>query len=144
MKSAVLLLTAMVLMLFAYPVIVSLNDFRSRDYAEPHIVTTGGGITTADVVLVNELFSNATANAVVVSTDADDAPYPTAYVPATNTLSIAGLAAATTRTLTVTYRIAALSDYPGADLSARFWPALLVLGIIGLIGGAIYNATRND
>jgi hypothetical protein len=142
MKSATLLLAAMIMILLAYPVIVSVNEFRSREYTEPHIVVTDGASTTAPVVLVNDLFGDTTANAEVVSSDVDDAPYPSAYVPGTNTLTVAGLAISTTRTLTVTYRIAALTDYPGADLMARFWPIFLILGIFGLIGGAIYNATR--
>jgi hypothetical protein len=142
MKSVVMIMVTMLLTLLAPATLESVNDWRSREYTEPHIVVTGGAATTADVVLVNDLFSDATANAVVTSSDADDAPYPSAYVPASNTLTISGLAISTTRTLSVVYRIDGLSDYLGVSLASRVFPALLLLGIIGLIGGAIYQATR--
>jgi hypothetical protein len=142
MKSAVLLLTAMMMLILLFPVGVAATAFRSTAYTEPRIVVTGGAATTADVVLVNDLFNDKTANVTVTSSDVDDAPYPSGYVSATNTLTVSGLAISTTRTLTIVYQIAALEDYPGADIFMRFMFVFLILGIFGLIAGAVYNATK--
>ena len=144
MKSVIIILAAMVLMLFAPATLASVDDWRSREYTEPRIVVTGGGVITSDIVLVNDLFSNATANATITSSDVDDAPYPSTYVSATKTLTVAGLAASTTRTLTVNYRIDRLADYLGAGIAAKVLPALFLLGIFGLIAASVYQGTRHS
>ncbi len=125
MKSVIILLTAMVLVLFLPANLTSINDFRSRDYVEPHNITTASE-TTAAVTLSQSLFSSQTANVALVSNDTSDAPIPQTYVSSTKILTVIGLAPNITRQLTVTYKIDALTDYLGAGIFAKIWPALLL------------------
>ncbi len=142
MKSASLLFAALILILMLAGMLAAGNEFRSLAYTEPHIVTTGGGITTSDIALSQALFSSATANAVITSNNTADAPIPFSYVSATKVLTVSGLAASSVRNLSIVYRIDALTDWPGASLVFRFMPMLLVVGIIGLVAGAVYQVTR--
>lgn len=141
MKAAALLIAAIMIGFFLPGVGESINDFRSREYVEPHIVTTGA-VVEADVVLTQSLFSSATANVVITSNNTLDAPVPHAYVSATKTLTVAGLAQNADRNLSVVYRIDALEDYWGAGIASRAILAMVVLGMFGLIGAAVYAGTR--
>lgn len=143
MKSVSMLLAAVVLIFFLAAVVVSGNEFRSRDYIEPHIVTTNGS-SAADITLSQILFSSATANVLITSNNTADAPIPFAYVSATKVLTVSGLHANDTRNLSVVYKIDALTDYWGAGIAVRVIPAFLVIGIFGLIGGAVYTVTRRE
>lgn len=143
MKSPLLLVSA-VLVIFLLPAtLLSINEFRSVDYGpEPHIIDTAVGVTEADIILSQDLLSGRTANVTLASNNTDDAPIPSIYVAATHTLTIIGLNPDDTRTMQVTYKIGALGDYWGADVGTRVWPMLIIVGIFGLMAGAVYNATR--
>jgi len=141
MKSAVLIFAAIVMIGFLPFTIESINDFRARDYTEPHIITTTDS-DEVDVTLSQPLFSGATANVALVSNITADAPIPHAYVSGTKVLTIAGLALNEVRNLSVVYKIDALTDYFGAGVAARIWPAVIMLGIISLIAAAVYTGTR--
>ncbi len=143
MKSAAMIIAAMVLLMFTPGTLASVNDFRSRDYTEPHIITTAA-TDEADVTLSQALFSSATANVLLTSNNTADAPIPHSYVAATKVLTVSGLAENDTRNLSVVYRIDALDDYFGVGIAILILPALLILGIIGLIAGAVYTATRRE
>ena len=143
MKPVTLLLGAVVIILMMAAVLTAVNDFRMTEYEESHVATTGGAETTYDVTLSQELFSDETYNAVVTSNVTADAPIPSSYASATQILTVTGLEASETRLLTITYQIDSLEDYFGASLGARVWPLMLVLGVIGVIVGAVYNATRH-
>ncbi len=143
MKAVQMFLAAIVLVVLMGAAIEAITSWRSQDYTAPYIVATGAGVTTSDITLTQDLFNSATANVLIVSNNVLDAPIPFAYVSATHVLTVSGLAASESRTLTLTYKIAALDDYPGADLFARFWPALLLLGGVGLVGGGIYAAYQS-
>jgi len=142
MKPVSLLLGAVVIILMMAAVLTAVNDFRMTEYEEGHAAATGGAETTHDITLSQDLFSNATYNAVVTSNLTTDAPIPDSYASATNVLTVTGLTANTSRLLTITYQIDALEDYFGAGLGARAWPLLLVLGVIGIIAGAVYSAAK--
>lgn len=142
MKAALLIISAILIIGFLPFAVASIEEFRSVDYSEPHIVDTGIGETDADVVLSQDLFNDATANVSLSSDNGDDAPIPSAYTAATHTLNISGLADDDSRTMTITYKIGALDDYFGADLGARMWPTMLILCVIGLMGAGVYDVTR--
>lgn len=142
MKPVTLLLGAVVIILMMAAVLTAVDNFRMTEYEESHIVTTAN-VTTAPVTLSQELFSDETYNAGVTSNVTADAPIPSSYVSSTQVLTVSGLAVSETRLLTITYQIDALEDYFGASLGARVWPLMLVLGVIGVIVGAVYNATRH-
>lgn len=141
MKAVVLIFAAIVMIGFLPLTIESINDFRSRDYTAPYIITTTAS-SEADIILSQPLFSGATANVVLASNITADAPIPITYVSATKTLTITGLALNSVRNLSVVYKIDALTDYFGAGVVARIWPAVIILGIISLIASAVYVGTR--
>ena len=143
MKSVGTLIGACLIILLLGAVLAGITSFRSAEYEEPHNVTTAGGVTTANITITQDLFNDDTAFATIASNDTDDAAVPSSYTTSTNTLSISGLAASTTRQLTVTYRYGQLGDYWGADLGARVWPLMIVLGVIGVIVGAVVSAYKS-
>lgn len=142
MKSALLLMAAIIIALLLPSTAESINDFRTAEYTEPHIVTTAPAVTTSDITLSQSLFSDATANVEITSNNTADAPIPLSYVKATKVLTVSGLSADDVRNLSIIYKIDDLADDLGAGLSARILLTLYVLGIFGLIGGAVYQATR--
>ncbi len=143
MKSVLLLIGAGIIILLLPAILTGVNDFRMTDYEEPHVATTGGAVTTADITLSQSLFGDHTYNASISSNITADAPIPSSYASATKILTVSGLQASQTRRLTITYKIDSLEDYYGAGIGARAWPIMLVLGVIGVIVGAVYNATRH-
>jgi len=143
MKSVLLLVGACIIILLLPAILGSVNDFRMTDYEEPHIVATGGAETTADITLSQALFGDNTYNASITSNVTADAPIPSSYASATKVPTVSGLETSETRRLTITYKIDSLENYYGAGLGARVWPLMLVLGVIGVIVGAVYNATRH-
>ncbi len=140
MRSALLVIAACLIVLLLPSTFAAINEFRSTDYVEPHTVATGVGVTEADVVLSQELFGGRTYNAAIASDNVSDLPIPDSYVEATQTLTVTGLNADDTRTLTITYKIDALEYDIGVGIATRVFPIFLVLGVIGLIAGAMYNA----
>lgn len=144
MKAPVLLFAALMLAFFAPFVIAQNTDFRTSEYTAPYIAATAPGVTTADVVLTQDLFNNATANVTISSNNVLDAPLPFAFVSATDTLTVSGLAADDSRTLTLVYKISALDDYFGSEIVSRIWPTFYILCILALAGSGIYQATRRN
>lgn len=143
MKSVLLIIGAVIIIILLPATLTSINNFRSADYEEPHDVTTTNPDTTADITLSQTLFNGKTYNVVVTSNITADAPIPSAYVSATKVLTVSGLETDATRRLTVAYKIDGLEDYVGASLGAQVWPLMLALGVIGIIVGAVYTATRH-
>lgn len=142
MKAVSLILGATIIILLMGAIIGAINDFRMADFSEDHIVTTAANVTTATVTLSQDLFGDNTVNALVSSNVTADAPIANAYTAATNALAIIGLDDGVTHRLTIDYKIDGLWDYPGAGLAAKMWPLFLVLGVIGIIVGAVYTATK--
>jgi hypothetical protein len=80
------------------------KDWRSDPATEAFIVATGGGVTTGNVTLSYDLFQAVTAEVTsITSTVGTDTPVATSYVEATKVLTISGLTASTSRTLTIIY-----------------------------------------
>ena len=144
MKSVVLLIGACIVILLLGAVMTGVNDFRMEDQVATYDVTTGGGVTTADVTLTEALFGGETYNAAVSSNITGDTPLASAYVAGTKALTVSGLDASSTRRLTVTYKIDAQDAYPGAGLGASVIPVMIILGCIGLVAAAAYSAIRSN
>jgi hypothetical protein len=143
MKSLAMIFGAIMLCFLLPTTAAGINDFRARDYVEPHIVVTASE-TSKDIVLTQALFSSATANVIITSNNTNDAPVPFSYVSATKTLTIAGLSANESHNLSITYKIDNLTDDFGASLGSKILLTVLILGIFGLIGGAVYSGTRRS
>lgn len=106
-----------------------IDDARTSERTDAFAaVVTGGGITTADVELVADPYDDDILQVESITSDnVLDAPLPDAYVTATNLLTVRGLAAADTRTLTVVY------NYGTQDRSVNTFLGMVPL----LIGAAI-------
>ncbi len=142
MKSMLLLVSAIVIVLLLPSSIVAIGDFRMKDQVEPHILATAN-VTTGTVTLTKALYNGDVANVAATSNNTDDAPLPLSYVTATKILSFDGLLANSSRTLTITYKIERLGDYVAADMASKIWPIFLMLGVFGLIAGAVVVAVRH-
>ena len=104
-------------------------------------VTTGVSETTADVVLDEELWKSRTTSVTSITSDnGGDTPVADSYVEATQTLTVSGLVESDTRELTITYEYDALTDYTMMGMLVSWAPVLLLIGIFGLIGGALWAA----
>ena len=104
-------------------------------------VTTGVSEFSADVVLDEELWKSRTTSVTSITSDnGSDDPVADSYVEATQTLTVSGLVESDTRELTITYEYDALTDYTMMGMLVSWAPVLLLLGIFGLIGGALWAA----
>jgi len=121
----------------------SINDgikgWRTEDTTEAYSpVTTGVGVTTANVTLTSELYQDKASEVIAVSSNVTgETPVATSYVTTGNKLLISALDADTTRTLTVNY-------YADSDstVMAAVGPFLGLLIFGGLLFG-IFLASRN-
>ena len=144
MKSAIMIFMAVVIACFLPSALSGINDFRSTSQTGMYIATTTTPDTSANVTLVASLFDADVVNVTAVtSTDTADAPLAAAYTTATKVLRIDGLETNASRTLTVTYKRAALGSFTGADLGVLILPLVMILGILGLIAGAVVTAMRH-
>lgn len=130
----------LVIMMFG-GVMFGLDNFRGKDFTEPHIFVSGEGITTVTYILANPVMDSTTANVLVVSSIVDDAPVPFQYTAVNRQLVINGLAASDNRTLTITYKVARLDAF--TDTVAHYIPAFLLLGGLAIIGAAAYSGFQN-
>lgn len=107
-------------------------------------VATGVGETSADVVLTHGLWgASNTAVTSITSDEVTDVPVAGTYVDATKTLTVTGLVAEDSRTLTITYEYDGLSDYTGMGAIVAVAPLLLFLGVIGAVIGGLYTGFKS-
>lgn len=146
MKSLMLLIGACVIVLLLSAVVTGVQDFRSTSYTEAHgAQVTNAATTSANITLTQDLFMDRTSEVTSVSSGlGTDVPLVYSYTAASNILVVSGLTADATRTLTVVYKIGNLTDYWGVDLASRTILTFLVLGIIGLVAGAVYHASKRE
>ena len=142
MKSLSLIIGAVIVILLLSGVLSAVNSFRSTEIEAAYDVTTDASTNTTSIILAHELFGDNTVSAVVASNITVDAPIPFSYTSSTKTLLVTGLEVSETRRLTIDYLTDGLWDYPGASLTARMWPLMIGLGIIGLVVAAVIAATR--
>jgi len=117
------------------------HDTQADPKQETFSVTTATGETSADVVTAEEHFHKDSCTHITITSDnAADSPTCSSYTSATKTLTVGGLAEATSRTLTVTYEIDALANYPGSRAIAGLIPLLYIVGILGLAGAMTWRA----
>jgi len=107
-------------------------------------IVTGGGDVDAAVVLVGDLYGNDILNVTSVTSDlVTDVPLVSVYVPGTNTLTIIGLTASDTRTLTVIYLIDALTASPGVSTFFGLLPLLVVIALVVVVVAGMIVAFKN-
>jgi hypothetical protein len=104
--NAIIIILAIFLLfgVFRDPIIDGIKSWRSDPTTQTTLVTTGGGVTAANVTLSYDLFQAALAEVTsVVSNNSSDTPAATLYYEDTKNLTIGGLASGTTRLLTIGY-----------------------------------------
>ena len=143
MKPVLLAIGAVIIIILSPIVMTSINDFRTTDQQDVFNVTTDQ--PSANVTLSQELYNDKTYNVDSLSSNVSaDAPLANSYTSATKVLTVSGLVGDTTHRLTIDYKIDATSEYPGAGMGASTLPLFLILGVIGIIVGAVYSSTRGD
>ena len=96
-------------MLWMLPITDSIYDFRTDLQEDTFASDTAVGVTTANVTLSKVLYDSDNQTIDILSSLSDDAPAFSSYNVTSRLLGISGLSANTTRVLTVTYDVDALS-----------------------------------
>lgn len=140
MKSLLIIFGAL-LMIIATPAFFThvdnvLTDEESNSFTA---VTTAAGVTSANVTLATAVYNdNVQQVGDITSDNEDDSPSAYAYNSVSKLLTVSGLNANDTRTLTADYYIENATLDSGISI---FWTVLRwfwVFLIIGMSGGAIY------
>ena len=96
--------------LFMLPMTSMIYDFRTDVREDTYTVTTGGGVTTDTQTLTHAIYDNDTDTISIVSSISTDTPLYTSYNSTTRLLAYSGLAASSTRVITVSYDVYALGS----------------------------------
>ena len=144
MKVVIGIIMIAVLMVIFPLVMTATHDLQTDSYTEAEAdVTTGVGETTADVVLTNSLWNDASDSVTAItSDDVDDTPVAGTYVAATNTLTVTGLAAETTRDLSIVYEHDALTTFTGMGPLVSITPLLLWISVLGVVIAGLYQGVK--
>lgn len=142
-KAIVSIIGAIIVIFLLSAVLLSLNNFITKEQIDPYSVTTGGGVTTYDATLSQTLFDSDRSLATVTSNITPlDAAIASSYNSITKVLTVTGLAASQTRTLYVTYRIAALGWYTGAETLVKWVIIFIIMALFGIIAAAVNHAWK--
>ena len=125
-------------LLFMLPLSETIRDFRTYVKEDTFAsVATGAGETTANVTIQKALYDNDTSSFAISSSISADVPVFSSYNGTIRALQTGGLSANTTRALTVSYDVDALTGYTALsalmDRVPFFWLLLvLIFPIVGL------------
>ena len=117
----------------------STHSALTTNYTETYApVTTGAGVTTANVTLSLPLYNaNIAEIESITSNNTLDHPSAQLYVESSGVLQVKALAESENRLLTVKYTTADDSGYTGFDTFMKLSPMLIVLGLLGIIAVAL-------
>jgi hypothetical protein len=107
LKSFLMMLSVSIL--FMLPVTAGVYDYRTDIKTDTDYEATGVGVVTANVVLLKEVYDDDVSTISITSDTVTDTPTVVNYHTATRLLDINGLTANTTRTLSISYDIDALT-----------------------------------
>lgn len=125
-------------------VVDTTEEIKVKDVDEDHLVSTGAGVTSANIVLYDDLYdSNLTYVDEIYSSDGSDTPVATDYNTVTRTLTVGGLAESTDRTLQIDYRTDALEDVVGIRQFGNLAPFLIMAALIATGGGILVHVYRH-
>lgn len=96
--------------LFMLPLTSLINDFRTDVREDTFTVTTGSGVTTDNQTLTRAIYDDDTDTIEITSSISDDTPLYSSYNTTTRLLAYSGLAASSTRVITVSYDVDALDS----------------------------------
>ena len=134
----------LVVTLILIPVVIdSTHDFQTSPAVYATSVTTAKRGTTATVTLdAGHYYSDECREITVTSDNSSDSPACSSYVGGTRVLTVEGLAAYDSRTLTVSYITDALGDFAGANALAGLIPLLVVVGAVVGAGAIIVRSAH--
>ncbi len=138
-KIAVVIFCILALLAFATPISNGIHNWRTDDVTQTFSVTTGAAETTANIVLLRDLFNAATTEIQTTSSSISETPIPGTYTSATKTLVLTNLTVNQTRTITLAYYSESEDEY-----MRIIGPFLLFLIFGGIIGAIIYNALHKS
>jgi hypothetical protein len=119
---------------FSSSITDGIKGWRTDAKTEAFAITTGAGVTTANVTLNSDLFQDDYAEVTSVTSNVTgESPIASGYTAATNVLLIAALNPSTTHTVTVAYLADTESNVMGAV--GPFLGILIFGGLIFLIFG---------
>lgn len=124
--------------LFMLPISRGVYDFRTDVREDLFNYETGGGVTTANVVLHTPIYNDDINTIVLYSDLATDVPLFSAYNTTTRLLDITGLTVASNRTLRVNYDINALVDNVALSTFMDWLPFIWFIVIAVLPMVALY------
>jgi len=119
---------------FASSILDGIKTWRTDYTTQYEVVTTGAGVTTANVTLDGDLFQASTSEVESVSSNITETPIASSYNEDDNHLLISALDASETRTLTLVYYAET-----GNTVMRAIGPFLAILVIGGLLGGIAYG-----
>jgi len=127
-----------------FPMVLDGADDIKTDAQTDVLYSSTSGSTTDDVVLTEDLYEDS-VNSVssITSTNGSDTPTAQTYTSATDTLTVAGLAATGTRNLTIAYSADPLSGYTGLSSMVNFGPLIIFLGIIVASVSALWSGVND-
>lgn len=138
-KGILALFGATLLIVLMAATMTGITNFRATSTSYALASTTGGGVTSQNVTLPLAVLDDTVLHVTsVTSNNTADNPSATAY--ASKVVTIGGLAASNSRLLTIAYRAPSLDAYTAVDLAAKWWPLFLVVGIIGVVIGALVKS----
>ena len=124
-------------LLLNLPITQTSYDFRTEPRTDTNpTVTTGAWATAANFVLAKPIYDNDTGTIGIISVHAADIPVVSSYNTSNRQLVVAGLQAATTRELEVTYDVDALNAGVaiGAIIDKTPWFWLLLVLMLPAVG----------
>jgi hypothetical protein len=119
--------------LFFLPFTDGVRAFRTDTKQDELPSPTAVGVTTGNLTLTHAVYLDDTTTMTLSSSVGTDTPALTAYAPTNHTIAFSGLTANTTRFITVTYDIAALTVWSGIDTLLNFTPLIWYLCLVAFI-----------
>ncbi len=118
-------------LLWMLPLTAAIYDFRTDVQEDTFASATGGVETTDNVTLSVELYDDDIQTIDILSSLATDIPAASSYNSTNRVLTVGGLSANTTRSLTISYDVSALVGNDAINTLADRLPWIWMLCIVG-------------
>lgn len=120
-------------LLFFVPISEGIEGFRTDTKVDELPSVTAVAETTDNLTLSHSIYNDDPTGLTLLSTDADDTPALNSYQASTHSIIVSGLADNTTRTITVTYTISAMTLWSGVDTLMDYTPLVWYLSVVSFI-----------
>ena len=123
--------------LWMLPVTEGIYDFRTDVREDNFTVLTAAGVTNSTVQLFTDIYDDDVSTIDLSSNNGDDNPTYSSYNATPRNLTVSGLSADATRTLTVFYDIDALTESAAVGNLLDMIDFLWILVVVAFPGAAI-------